>query len=371
VTNAAVHPDSAKIISWLSSAGGWGNNNLFQIDWSMTLLQVGCNDVTEVPFVPKKDYYEEACDNVDGVPLPADGSGALESGERTWKEGCSGDCHLLVHDTSRDLLYESWDTDVTLDASKKVTQVTSTCLVVWNVSHLYPPDGRGDGCTSADAAGFPIAPLLFTADEIENGSIDHAIRFILPNNRMRAGTYMHPASHYGGPQATDEDSVVYGSRFRLKAEYDISGYKQGAQVVLRALKKYGMLLSDGGNIALTALNDDYSGYQGAKYAASGFGTRDLHGLLPVDFEMLDGTLKGPFNSRPACERNDIPLDLQAPCLPDNGQGDDGSTPTPTPNGNDGSTQPPEKDSSSVSSRVGSAGWVATIVLGWWALHCLH
>ena len=61
----------------------------------------------------------------------------------------------------------------------------ATCLVVWNTSHEYPSNGRGEGCTSADAAGFPIASLLFTPYELYvKQEIDHAIRFILPNSRF-------------------------------------------------------------------------------------------------------------------------------------------------------------------------------------------
>ena len=59
-------------------------------------------------------------------------------------------------------------------------------VAVWDLNRVYPPSGRGDQCTSADAAGFPIAPLLFNADELATGSINHAIRFILPNPRIRA-----------------------------------------------------------------------------------------------------------------------------------------------------------------------------------------
>ena len=58
----------------------------------------------------------------------------------------------------------------------------------WHLKAIYPAEGRGDHCTSADAAGFPIAPLLFNADEVfaalPSGDLGHAIRFILPNGRM-------------------------------------------------------------------------------------------------------------------------------------------------------------------------------------------
>ena len=38
-----------------------------------------------------------------------------------------------------------------------------------------------------------------------------------------------------------------GMRVRLKASVDISGYSPSMQVILRALKKYGMILADNGS----------------------------------------------------------------------------------------------------------------------------
>ena len=38
-----------------------------------------------------------------------------------------------------------------------------------------------------------------------------------------------------------------GARFRLKASYDISGYSPQAQVVLRAMQQYGLILADNGS----------------------------------------------------------------------------------------------------------------------------
>src|SRR5205814_1614939 len=120
---------------------------------------------------------------------------------------------------------------------------------------VYPPSGRGDQCTSADAAGYPIAALLFTADEVKAGHIDHAIRFILPNDHMRPGFYVHPATHSTNVTGA-ATSIPYGAHLRLKntaaVEAKIQALTPGARVVARAMQKYGMFLADGGNIALTA-----------------------------------------------------------------------------------------------------------------------
>jgi serine/threonine-protein kinase len=157
-------------------------------------------------------------------------------------------------------------------------QIAALCLATWQLNVVYPPEGRGDHCTSADAAGFPIAPLLFNADEIRaalarpavaDRHLQHAIRFILPNDRMASlpdgpdsGTerdriYVRPASHAGGPDGPT-GSIPYGSRLRLRADFPFTGYSPAAQVVLRTLQKYGMVLADGGGIALTAESDQFT-----------------------------------------------------------------------------------------------------------------
>ena len=132
------------------------------------------------------------------------------------------------------------------------------CLAVWDLTKDYQPHGRGEGCTSADAGGFPMAALLFTADEVAAGAINHAIRFILPNDRIGKGSYVHPATHSTNASAstTAPNSPPYGARLRLRADYPVASLpSSGRQAWSRALQKYGMFLSDGGNVALTATSD--------------------------------------------------------------------------------------------------------------------
>ena len=158
------------------------------------------------------------------------------------------------------------------------------CLATWDMTRAYPPSGRGEQCTSADAAGYPIAPLLFSADEVAAGRIDHAIRFVLPNETIRAGEYVHPATH--GTRATrgGPDGPPYGSRLRLRANYPLDTLpNDAARVVARAMQRYGMLLADGGRVTLTALSDRFTR---AKWAGL-LAPRDLQSLRPRDFEMVE------------------------------------------------------------------------------------
>ena len=273
VSHAPLDPQSDAIIGWLSDAGGWGHNNKMQVDFSLRVMQADAS-TPFVPFHKGSGFYAADSDKVSVFPLPA--GGGLE-GHSDYACTDHGDCHLIVADRSHGKLYEAFSANATENA------VTAVFVAVWDLNRVYPPSGRGDQCTSADSAGLPIAPLLFTADELAVGHIDHAIRFVLPNPRIRAHVFVHPATHAGAPRGP-VDAPPIGARFRLKASFDMSKLTPAAQVVARAMQKYGMFLADGGNIALTGQNDADTK---AKYADMDFGSHDLYDLKVTDFEVVN------------------------------------------------------------------------------------
>jgi hypothetical protein len=129
--------------------------------------------------------------------------------------------------------------------------------------------------------------------------VDHALRFILPNDRMKEKVYVRPATHAGGPKSTDPDAPPYGVRFRLRAGFDESSYNDSEKVILKALKTHGMLLSDGGEIALTFANDRTTA---AKWSDLGVDAQSFAGI-PVDaFEVVD--LGREINVTYDCVRNE-------------------------------------------------------------------
>ncbi len=288
VSSAPVDPQSSAIIEWLSADGGWGNRNRMQVDFALRVLQANAT-TPSVRIHKGGGWMAPDSDNVSEIPLPA--GGGIEGRSDYECNIDQNDCHLIVVDRSQGKLYEAYQ------ANYVNNKVAANFVAVWDLNRLYPPSGRGDQCTSADAAGFPIAPLLFNADEIATGSINHAIRFILPNGRIRAKVFVHPATHAGGPRGPVL-APPYGAHFRLKSTYDLSQLTPSAQVVARAMQKYGMFLSDGGNIALTAQSDlDTT----AKYADLDFGPHDLQALKVTDFEVLN--LGNPIQLDDSCVRN--------------------------------------------------------------------
>ena len=156
-------------------------------------------------------------------------------------------------DSSTCRLHELWRAN--LAGGTSTGTFTSGCQAIWDLSAVPPATGRGDFCTSADAAGLPIVPIVFTADEVASGTIDHAIRFVLPNSLIRADIYVRPGTHSTGATSGGNAAPPYSARLRLKASKDLSGLGAGPRVIAQALKKYGMFLADGGNVTFTAATD--------------------------------------------------------------------------------------------------------------------
>ena len=271
VSGAAKAADSDQIIGSLRAAGGWGNSDRFQIDFSFDVLAAD-GSTPKRTFTPTADFYTPDCD-LAAMPVPDGGNVEGETGYACTQ---GGDCHLLVFDQGAGKLYEMWRADL------EGSTFRGGCLAVWNTHQAYGDSLRGDQCTSADAAGLPIAPLLFTADEVAAGEIAHAIRFTLPNDRVRKG-FVRPATH-----ATNTTGLAgapyYGVHLRLRADYPIDSLpSEGAKVVARALQKYGMYHADGGDIVLTAASDRHTSAKWSGLLAA----QDLQALAVEDFEVID------------------------------------------------------------------------------------
>ncbi len=269
---------SSAIIGALESMGGWGNGNNFQIDFTIPVFYADASTPRmTVDGVSGYCYDGPDCDPVPlQMPIP-NGANIEGSSDLTCDTG-NNDCHILVVETSEKKLYELYNT------SQSGNQLLALGAFVWDLQKAYPDNLRGEQCTSADAAGFPIAGLLPTADEVKAGDVHHALRFILPNARMKDGVYVHPAGHAGGPSSSDPNAPPYGVRFRLKPDFDETPYNAGEKVILKALKTYGMLLSDGGNIALTFADDRTTA---AKWDEVGITAQSFNSIAVSDFEVVD------------------------------------------------------------------------------------
>jgi len=263
ISAAPLSANSASMISALSGLGGWGNVNKFQIDFSIVVVHAPASGVPTKPVIAWPDassYYSPDC-NAPGMSFPLPVGGMIE-GSPTADYNCdhnNNDCHLLVVQGST--LYEAYAANVTASG------VEAICALTWDLNKVYPPEGRGEQCTSVDAAGFPVAPLLFSADDVyaamqvPNGDLGHAIRFVLPNARIVNARYVHPGSHGTKPPggaSGPANTLPYAARLRLKSTFNMANYNAAGKVILRTMQRYGIVLADGGNIALTAEDDRFN-----------------------------------------------------------------------------------------------------------------
>lgn len=161
-------------------------------------------------------------------PVPADAP--IEGGPNS-----NGDRHVLVVQQGNCVLYELYYAFPQEDGR---WEAGSGAVFDLNGYELRPLDW-----TSADAAGLPILPGLVRYDEVMSGEITHALRFTAPQTQK---AYVWPARHYAS-ELTDEHYPPMGQRFRLRADFDMSGFSPETQVILRALQKYGMILADNGS----------------------------------------------------------------------------------------------------------------------------
>ena len=167
-------------------------------------------------------YYPEESD---AGPYPIPFNPQIEYG---------GDHHILTIDTDTCILYEIFDAEFTGG------QWNAGSGAVWDLNSNAL---RPDGWTSADAAGLPILPGLVRYDEIVAGEINHALRF---TTDCTADYYIWPASHVA-QHGLCTNPVPFGARFRLKANYNITGYSPQAQIILQAMKTYGIVNADNGS----------------------------------------------------------------------------------------------------------------------------
>lgn len=235
--------DTANSANWVNSVGA---NTRLHADWGNKLNDGGQPPINEIlsygiPFSAGPSptvatitflYASESDPNPYRIPSNA----AVEGGA-----GSGGDMHVLSVDTTACKLYELY----------KANNVSST---TWNadsgaIFDLNSNALRMADFTSADASGLAIFPGLVRWEEVAAGEIAHAIRFTAANIWGSLGGNLHkyiwPARHWSGTQ-NNSNYPPMGARFRLKASFDISAFNPSTQVILRAFKKYGMVLVDGG-----------------------------------------------------------------------------------------------------------------------------
>lgn len=224
IDTAPVHARSS---AWVNSIG---SSTGFHMDfgsgtWDGGPIGIPHNIVAGTQAKSTVSFYYPDESDPGPYPIPA-------APLREW----GGDHHILMVDKDNCKLYELYDAEKRTDGkwyggSGAIWDLGSNAL-------------RPAGWTSADAAGLPIDPGLVRFEEVASGEIRHAIRFTADNTN----SYIWPARHLtSGTAGTLTNTPPMGARFRLKMSYDISGYSPRMQVILKAMKLYGIILADNGS----------------------------------------------------------------------------------------------------------------------------
>lgn len=215
---------------------------------------------------PKRVVRFDYADESDRGPYPLPARPLIEGGN---------DRHILVIARETCRLYELYD-------ARRVGgrwRAGSGAVFDLRSNRLRPA-----GWTSADAAGLPIFPGLARADEVLGAGIHHALRFTAPRTRR---AYVYPARHFAS-DSTDPNLPPMGLRVRLRAGVSEAGLGPQARAIVRALKRYGMILADNGSPWYV------TGAPSARWDDD-----DLHELGRIrgaDFEVVD--TRGLRNGRP-------------------------------------------------------------------------
>jgi hypothetical protein len=222
ISHAPVDPKSPEYIASIGLTGhlhpDFGTNPGYGIPYSVV-----ARHQQKVP-IRFTEFGEESNPGPYPIPVNAPVEGAGEEGDR----------HVLVVQEGSCKLYELYN------AQRDPTGWQAGSGAVFN---LRANALRPNGWTSADAAGLPIFPLLVRYPEVHAGRIDHALRMTV--QRTQAG-FIHPATHFAS-SSTDSALPPMGLRLRLKASYSLAGFHGESLVVLRALKRYGLIVADNGS----------------------------------------------------------------------------------------------------------------------------
>jgi hypothetical protein len=202
-------------------------------------------------------------DESDPGPMPIPANANIEG----YPNPGTGDRHVLILDNNNCWLYELYGSSVNTDGSWNAGSAA-----VWDLQNYTQ---RPLTWTSADAAGLPIFPGLIRYDEAASGQIAHAIRLTLQHS---TAAYVLPATHWAA-NSSAQFAAPMGLRVRLKATFDISSFSATNQVILKALKQYGMIMADNGSsMYISGAPDDR------------WDNNDLHNLGTLtasDFEVVN------------------------------------------------------------------------------------
>lgn len=234
ISKSLVDPNSATIMASIGSpslhpdfGSGLWNGAPIGIPYSVV-----CGSQTKVPITFRANAYDgNYGSESDAGPYPIPLNAPIEGNG-------IGDSHVLTFDLDNQTIYELYN------ASQVKSGWEASSAAIFYAKNTS--NSRTEGWTSADASGMAILPILVRYDEMKIGKIDHCIRFTLSKTKVYKG-YVAPASHKVSGTGALGSSLPMGARIRLKSTFNASSYSKDMQVILTAMKTYGLIMADIGS----------------------------------------------------------------------------------------------------------------------------
>jgi hypothetical protein len=269
ISGMPLHKDSAKMVASI------GGDKALQYNLDMGFIIVPADQkLVEVKIL---DYPAES----DPGPFPLPDNAPIENWPLTRNENskalpkpgqtleqfqreAEGDRHIILVDPGNGKIHEFWQakrTDAGWQASNAATFNLRTGAL------------RPERWTSSDAAGLPVFPAVVRYDECARGMVEHAMRFTIRRTRR---SYVLPATHWASARK-ELDLPRMGERFRLRKDFDVSGFSPHVQAILKGLKTYGMFVADNGSDWWMSIAPDRR-LQGLE---------ELHRVKGADFEVVE------------------------------------------------------------------------------------
>lgn len=230
-------------------------------------VSLGCGLVWELGVDVMRDVpipeFAEPANDVDGAdnPVPAEGCG----------EDAGQDNNMVVIDLDSRCEYDFWQT----------RKVNGEWITSWANGISIDGDGVHAQGLSTRGSGFAFLAGVIWPHELEQDAIRHALLFNLPDEMVRGGGPVPPATETDG-ESNSENALPEGSRLRLDPELDldsIEGLTTAERTIAVAMQEYGMFLTDRGGGPLIGL------YAIDPLSVNG---NPYEGLLPDgDFVVLD------------------------------------------------------------------------------------
>ena len=220
-SNVQLDPHSSAMVSEVAN----GNNHVpAMFDFGMPIYYSTASDPTYTVSDPGNDplFAKEQPIHIPNDAAPSPGS----------------DHWMFIYDTTKNLLFEMWDTSKSGNAWTTQT------------GDVYSTTGDGvlqiDGSTQSGNGASYFGGVI-TAADMARGSIHHALSLA---SQYTSSSWRYPMSASDGHNGT----IPMGARFQLDPSINcatLPGASKGEQMVCQALETYGGYMRDTGGVALS------------------------------------------------------------------------------------------------------------------------